>query len=407
MKATAMDTTIPVEDLLAGEKIPVGIGEIDKELVTLWQATANAPAEDARVAVTLVRVLNLLTYVEGEARADELNDEIRRITGRHPCRSILLICTGDANAPSSMNAWVSAHCHLTNESGKQICSEQISIAASGSAVNTMHALALQLLISDTPVFLWWTASQPFEDPVLAHLADHIDRLVVDSAVFKDPVGSLMKMAGMGDVARPTILRRAMSDFNWTRLTTWREVTAQFFDLPGYRRYMLGISGLEIDYAVAPGDQANPVQALLYAGWMASRLGWKFEGAVQGNDNTSFDLHLRREGHGVNVRIKPVEAPGEHAPSGRITEARLIITRPGQAHFRITRNAAAQSATTTVSLGGVEPTVRTLIYIEPDEAELLNQELEMFDHDVVFEQALHMAALFARGSVPAQNWSIVA
>ena len=49
----------------------------------------------------------------------------------------------------------------------------------------------------------------------------------------------------------------------------------------------------------------------------------------------------------------------------------------------------------------------MIYIEPDEAELLNQELEMFDHDEIFEQALHMAALFARGSEPAQRWSIVA
>ncbi len=402
-----MDTSIPVEDLLAGEKIPVGVGEIDKELVTLWQATANAPAEEARVAVTLVRVLNLLTYVEGEARGDEVNEEIRRITGRHPCRSILLICTGGAEAPSSMNAWVSAHCHLTSESGRQICSEQISIAAAGSAVNTMHALALQLLISDTPVFLWWTASQPFEDPVLAHLADHIDRLIVDSAVFKEPVESLLKMAGMGEVPRPSILRRAISDFNWTRLTTWRESSAQFFDLPAYRRYIQGISGLEIDYAVAPGDAANPVQALLYAGWMASRLDWKFEGAEQGNDNTAFDLHLRHEGHLVSVRIKPVAASDDTAPSGGISEVRLIATRPGQAEFRITRNAAAQCATTTVSLGGVEPTVRTMIYIEPNEGELLNQELELFDHDLVYEQALHMAALFARGSVPAQRWSIVA
>jgi glucose-6-phosphate dehydrogenase assembly protein OpcA len=407
MKAIAMDTSIPVEDLLAGEKIPVGVGEIDKELVTLWQATANAPAEEARVAVTLIRVLNLLTYVEGEARADEVNDEIRRITGRHPCRSILLICTGDADAPSSMNAWVSAHCHLTSESGKQICSEQISIAAAGAAVNTMHSLALQLLISDTPVFLWWTASQPFDDPVLAHLADHIDRLVVDSAVFKDPVGSLLKMAGMGEVARPSVLRRAISDFNWTRLTTWRESTAQFFDLPAYQRYMNGISGVEVEYAVAPGDQPNPVQALLYVGWLASRLDWKFEGAEQGNDNSTFDLHLLHESHTVNVRIKPVEAQPDTAPSGGISEALLIATRPGQAQFRISRNMEAQCATTTVSLGGVEPTVRTMIYVEPDEGELLNQELEMFDHDLVFEQALHMAALFARGSVPAQRWSIVA
>ena len=118
-----------------------------------------------------MRVLNLLTYVEGEERAD---DAERRHPPDHRAASLPLDLADlhrQPTAPSSINAWVSAHCHMTSESGKQICSEQISIAAEGAAVSTMHSLALQLLISDTPVFLWWTASQPFEDPVLTHLAD--------------------------------------------------------------------------------------------------------------------------------------------------------------------------------------------------------------------------------------------
>jgi glucose-6-phosphate dehydrogenase assembly protein OpcA len=401
-----MDTKIPVEDVLAGEPIPVGVGEIDKELVTLWQATAQVPADEARMAVTLVRVLNLITYVEGDDRADEINNVIRRITGRHPCRSIMLICRGNDNAPGKMSAWISAHCQLPSESGKQICSEQISIAAEGKAVPTMYALAMELLISDTPVFLWWTSSQPFEDQLLSHLSDSIDRLIVDSAVFKEPVPSLLKMAGIGDSIRQAPLRRAMSDFNWTRLTPWREITAQFFDLPATRRYMHGITSLEIDYAQPdPGQPANPVQALLYAGWMASRLDWKFEGAVQGNDNSIFELHLLRDGHPVVITARPV--PADCKTPGGIVDARLHATRPGQADFGITCHAAEQYATSSVSLGGAAPTVRTMIYVEPDEAELLNQELEMFDHDKIYEQALHMAALAARGSEPSQRWSIMA
>ena len=117
--------------MLAGEKIPVGVGNIDKEMVTLWQATAQAPTEEAKQAVTLVRVMNLITYVEGEERADRVNAMIRRITGRHPCRSILLVCRGTELPPGTLNAWISAHCHLPSESGKQICSEQITIAAAG------------------------------------------------------------------------------------------------------------------------------------------------------------------------------------------------------------------------------------------------------------------------------------
>ena len=100
----------------------------------------------------------------------------------------------------------------------------------------------------------------------------------------------------------------MSDFNWTRLTTWRESTAQFFDLPGDRRYMPASSAWRLIMRSRPATSRNPVQALLYAGWMASRLDWKFEGAEQGNDNSVFELHLRRDGHTVTVRIKPVERP---------------------------------------------------------------------------------------------------
>ena len=393
--------------MLAGHPIPVGVGEIDKELLTLWQATAAAPAEEARVAVTLVRVLNLITYVEGDARADEINGVIRRITGRHPCRSLMLICKGNDDAvPGHMAAWISAHCQLPGESGKQICSEQVTIAAEGAAVSNMYGLALELLVSDIPVFLWWTSDQPLEDGLLSHLADSIDRLIVDSSIFKDPVGSLIKMAGLGDVRRAVAVRRAMSDFNWTRLTAWREITAQFFDLPSLRRYMNGISAIEIDYAAPdPGQVNNPVQALLYAGWIASRLDWKFEGAVQGNDNKRFELHLVHEGHPVVVTIKPVDA--DCLTPGGVTEARIFSGRPGQAEFRISCYAKEKYATSSVSLGGVEPTVRTMVYIEPDAAELLNQELEMFDHDVIYEQGLHMAALFARGSEPSQRWSILA
>jgi len=399
-------TTVDIEDVLAGEKIPVKISNIDQELVTLWQATAQAPAEEAKQAVTLVRVMNLITYAEGAERADRGDARIKRITGRHPCRSILLVCRGTELPPGTLDAWISTHCHLPSESGKQICSEQITIAAAEDAVGNMHALALRLLISDTPVFLWWTSDQPFDDSLLAHLAENIDRLIVDSAIFKEPLPSLLKMAGIGEPRKPGARRRATSDFNWTRLTAWREATAQFFDLPADRRYLPGINGLEIDYvATPPGHPHNPVQALLYAGWLASRLDWKFEGATQGDDGAVFDLQLRRDGNAVTVRIQPVEAV-EGAPGG-ISEVRLLATRPGQGQFRLTRNAPAQYMTTSMSFGGVEPTERTMIYVEPDEAELLNQELEMLGHDVIYEEALQMAALFARGSAPSQRWSIVA
>ena len=65
---------------------------------------------------------------------------------------------------------------------------------------------------------------------------------------------------------------------------WQELTAQFFDAPRFRRYLPNLSRLHIRYAVgtpvrprdevAPGVAAPMTQALLYAGWIATRLGWR-------------------------------------------------------------------------------------------------------------------------------------
>ena len=399
----------PIGDILAGQPIPVGVAEIDKELVTLWQATAQEPDStqlEGRTAVTLVRALNLITYVEGDERSDEVNDVIRRVSVRHPCRSIMLVSRGGGDQPGTLTAWISAHCHLPSESDKQICSEQITVAADGRAARGMPGLALHLLIADTPVFLWWTASKPFEDLLMARLSDNIDRLIVDSAAFAAPIPGLLRMAGAVDPRKPGTMRHAIGDFNWTRLTDWRESTAQFFDPASTRPYLRGIAGVEIDYgAPAAGRPANPVQALLFAGWLAQQLGWQFEAAVEGDENAVYDLHLRADGRPVTIHLQPV--PASDAIRGGLSEVRIIATRPGQAAFSIRTDPAAACATTSVSLAGGEPLERTMVHVEPDEAALLDQELELFAHDPVYEQALQLAGLFARGSAPAQRWSIIA
>jgi glucose-6-phosphate dehydrogenase assembly protein OpcA len=57
--------------------------------------------------------------------------------------------------------------------------------------------------------------------------------------------------------------------NWERLAPWQELTAQAFDPPERRAAIREIDRLTIDY-----EQGNVSQALMFLGWVASRLQWQ-------------------------------------------------------------------------------------------------------------------------------------
>src|SRR5213079_2536696 len=70
-----------------------------------------------------------------------------------------------------------------------------------------------------------------------------------------------------------------------RITPWRELVVQFFDVTEYRPYLSGITSIEIEHAAAPfasptrtelGDVSpNPACAFPLAGWLKARLNWSF------------------------------------------------------------------------------------------------------------------------------------
>ena len=113
-----------------------------------------------------------------------------------------------------------------------------------------------------------------------------DRLIVNASDFSDLPGGLKRLAMMRR-------RSGVGDITWERLAPWHELTAQFFYAPRFRRYLANLSRLRIQYAVlGPGGEPHPwsersgpreivpgvsspaAAALLYAGWIATRLAWK-------------------------------------------------------------------------------------------------------------------------------------
>ncbi len=134
----------------------VDLTAIERELSQLWKlpGTARRSAE----AVTRACMSNLLIYCTSEEQASGLPDELDVIVRVHPSRVLLLI--GDTeSATTGIAAYVSAHCHLAGDR-HQVCSEQVTVSASGDAVPRLPSTARSLLIGDLPTSLWWADPRP-------------------------------------------------------------------------------------------------------------------------------------------------------------------------------------------------------------------------------------------------------
>src|SRR5436309_10609665 len=102
--------------------LPVEIGKIDKELKKLW--------EQGEGAMTRASLMNLAVYSEEPGSLESNTQLISRITENHACRAIV-IRADCASKENRVEAWVSAHCHISRAGGKQICSEQLSFRLEG------------------------------------------------------------------------------------------------------------------------------------------------------------------------------------------------------------------------------------------------------------------------------------
>lgn len=397
-------------EMVRGGTIPVPANGIDRALIEIWKSTTSGGDFEGKIAITLMRAMNLVVYVEDDTRAAQVNEVIGRIVGRHPCRTLMIVNSGDhgpgaggarGTAEGDLQALMSAHCQIADASGKQVCCEELTVRASNpDALSRVSNIVLNLLITDLPVFLWWAGGVPFNNPVLTHLEDSIDRLLFDSAAFNDPVTGLLALARALDPATRSAdtVRYAPGDFNWDRLSGWREATAQFFDAPPFTASLGRIGSVELQYAAPPaGADPNPVQALLYAAWLGTRLRWEFHSASSGRgDSGDVVLTMRQGTRSIPIALRAVAVEAESA--GALVTVRMLTNDVRPITFSTKLAGDNVFMDCLVEQDGMEPVARKVRYTVPDEIGLLDTEMELFGHDPVYEQALAMAGTMAWSSL---------
>jgi len=281
--------------------LPVEIGRIDKELKKLWAESEGA--------MTRASLINLAVYSEAPGSLEKNTQIIAKIAENHACRAIVI----DADCKAKENrveAWISAHCHISHAGSKQICSEQLSFLLEGPCTNLLPSIVFSHLDSDLPFYLWWQGE--FHDPMDPQLWAWVDRLIYDSQTWSNFAAQMRLVETAQEEARQRVV---LCDLNWTRLDKVRFALAQFFDHPASHHYFTEIESARIDFA--PEFRST---AVLLAGWLAAQLNWRAEKTKAQNRLKFSDSSERK----VDIQLR--EHVGE--PIGE------VIVNSGNAEFAV-------------------------------------------------------------------------
>jgi len=387
--------------------------EVEDVLSSLWRMSADNLRIGANLSVR-TSVLNLIICAPDVETAQRVSIILRKLSSTHLSRVVILILDSSENSPNAITAWVTLRCFSVISDLMRHCFEQTTMLASGSSIRFAANIIQPLLKPDLPVYLWWLGDPPDQnDPTFAGLVDLSNRIIVDSTSFFSPEQDIRTLAALFQASPDS----ALSDLNWGRLTPWRQLTIQFFDVPEYRPYLAGVDSIEIEHAVAPlavptrteqGDVSpNPTRALLLAGWLKARLGWTMV-SKEYLDTASGTYHWIMErtanlrttrsltpirsktgklGNTASISIRP-RVQTEMRP-GSICLVRLVSKMENkQATFTISREDDLNNVLTSVELSHETRPKRTVsLAAENNEGELLRDELEILGHDYPFEQTL--------------------
>jgi len=371
---------------------------VEAELARLWTAATTRQDKGDGTLVTekgvphaRTSVLNLIVTVRDEAASNRILETLLSLGARHPSRAIVLQADPSAQG-DALDARIQTHCHNGENDVGRICYEQLALTVRGEAARHLDGIVAPLVIHDLPTDVWWPGDPPFDDAVFNQLLEMGDRLVVNSADFSDLLGGLKRL---GVIRR----RSGVGDLAWERLSPWLELTAQFFDAPRFRRYLPNLSRLRIKYAVADGDKDDAIPspeaaALLYAGWIATRLAWRRARSRESVPNGGMGMILEGRYEMVDIGIEPV-ATNDVAP-GELLSVRLrAFGEAGSAEFIVDR--PATEATIVTNADGMTALLRRIPLRTESEAEVLRRQLVLDQRDLLYEDALRAAAILLAAS----------
>ncbi|HYH07836.1 MAG TPA: glucose-6-phosphate dehydrogenase assembly protein OpcA [Thermoanaerobaculia bacterium] len=299
-----------VKGPLPEQDVRVDVASIEKQLAELWRAEKS----EKDGAITRAALWNVVAHTWSSQQHAHAAEVLAKASASVPQRTIVV--EADPRGDAGIASWISANCHLIG-GGRQVCSEEIAIVASGEQVHHVAPLVNALLLPDMPVAVWWLGDLPDAHHEYAEtLLEPADRLIVDSSHFSGAPDLDLVLR----IAEQTTT--APADLNWARIEEWRAATASLFDPPSMRNWLQAIRGVRVSSGGDASFGASS-EGLLYVAWLTAQSGVEvqFELASAGGENGIRSIELRfedgslatvRRDHGSGAVIASAE--GNETPS---------------------------------------------------------------------------------------------
>jgi len=300
------------------------------------------------------------------------------IAASNPCR-IIALCP-IAGEDEGVTAQVSASCPVQNHGQSTlVCCEYITLRGTATALERNAGMISALVIGELPKFIWWKATPDCEYGLFKRLAELSNNVIIDSSAFNDSEKDLLRIQSLIEEGTP------IADLNWRRLAAWQELTAAAFDPPERRAAIKEVDRVTIDY-----EKGNQSQALMFLGWLASRLQWR----PVSYQKEGGDYDLRRVKF-ITSDQRTVEAELAGIPTADVGEVAgdLISLRLGSTNDEADCCTVLCSETMgcmRMEAGGGAQSCRiqqvTPLFDQKTE-QLLSQQLQGWGREVLFEESL--------------------
>ena len=304
------------------------------------------------------------------------------IASQNPCRVITLCPI--VGEDEGVKAQVSAYCPIKKQKRSSlICCEYITLTGTEEALARAAGLIQSLMIGGLPKFLWWKDIPNSNPEIFSRLGATCNAVILDSSDFDDAATELAKLQSLIDE------NLNIADLNWRRLAAWQELTAEAFDPPERRSALQEVDRVTLDY-----EKGNPAQALMFLGWLASRLQWT-PVAVESKGG-DYDLKRIRftsqDQRSIEAELAAVPVGDVGDVAGDMIDLKLASTNL-QADCCTVLCSETRGCMRMEAGGGAQSCrIQHVTPLQDQSAEtLLSQQLQRWDQDVLYNESLAVTA----------------
>jgi len=231
------------------------------------------------------RVLNMIAFVD-RAWSGEIANRLSGV-GRYHASRLLVLSYEPGRELLDARATIASEERAPGELG--LLHETVVVQIGEKHLDDLLTIADPLVVTDLPTLLWSPHQHPEAVDALLPLAQAVLVDSVDEPVWREAIDRACSLSEAAYVV----------DLAWLRSTPWRERTAATFDRPAHRRELDAITSVAVRH-----HPDSTVAAILFIGWLASRLHWRVGPLLAHGEALMGKAHARRQDVALRLQAAP-------------------------------------------------------------------------------------------------------